>query len=278
MPPGFRLALAVAFYFALGTAAHADLPLTIEDVIAKEHELTIELGFDYGNLYTSDFVEKRNQDLLSTTLGIRYGLTPRTEIYGGIRGNANQTRVSTGRVRSHASNGLQWRSLTIGLNHRFSPDNDTPALLGYLQSEVIENATFTNQPHAVYGKTWEAGVTTYRRVDPVVFSLSAGFRYSRSRDMNGVIGTITPGNTVRLSAKMNLALNAEASMFWGTRWSYQSGMQMGGHPIEINATQTSLLLGGAYAVSPRTTLHFDLSADISGRGGGNLGTLFRHTF
>lgn len=160
----------------------------------------------------------------------------------------------------------------------FYPDNDTPALLGYLQAEIIENATVTNQPHAVYGKTWEAGVTTYRRVDPVVFSLSAGFRYSRSRDMNGVTETITPGNTVRLSAKMNLALNAETSIFWGVRWLYRNGTEVGGEPVEISATQTSLLFGGAYAVSNRATLHFDLAADISGRGGSNLGTLLRYTF
>ena len=49
MPPGFRLALAIAFYFALGTAAQADLTLTIEDLIADQGKIRLNLALNYAN-------------------------------------------------------------------------------------------------------------------------------------------------------------------------------------------------------------------------------------
>jgi len=274
---GSRLTLAVMLC-SLGTVAHADLPLTLEEVIAKKNELTIELGFDYGNIYSSDFTREINQDVLSMSFGMRYGITSTTEIYGSVRGAAHQARSSIprGGDRGHA-NGVQWNSLTIGLNHRFSPDNKTPALLGYLQTEAVENSSPTGNNRFIYGKTWSFGVVTYRRVDPVVFSLSSGFRGSWKRN-TGESRSVLPGNIFHVSPKLNLALNAETSVFLGARWSHKNGKREGEETVDINATQTSLLLGAAYAVSKRSTLHFDLSADISGRGGANMGTLLRYTF
>ena len=65
---GSRLLLATVICSPLGTAAYADLPLTLEEVIAKKDEVTVELGFNYGNLYTGNFVEEVNQDVLSMSL------------------------------------------------------------------------------------------------------------------------------------------------------------------------------------------------------------------
>ena len=212
------------------------------------------------------------------SFGMRYGITSATEIYGSVHCAAHQARSSVprGGDRGHA-NDMQWNSLTIGLNHRFSPDSETPALLGYLQTEAIENASRTKNSHVIYGKTWSIGVITYRRVDPVVFSLSTGFRRRFPRN-TGESRVVSPGNVFHVSPKLNLALNAETSVFWGARWSHKNGKREGEETVDINATQTSLLLGAAYAVSKRSTLHFDLSADISGRGGANMGTLLRYTF
>jgi len=229
--------------------------------------------------YTPATLYTRTTKMFShMSLGMRYGLTSTTEIYGSMRGAAQQARssFSKGSERSHA-NRVQWDSLTIGINHRFSPDNETPALLGYLQTEAIENASLTENNRVIYGKTWSIGIITYRRIDPVVFSLSSGFRKSWKRNTGDSVMVI-PGNIFHVSSKLNLALNAETSVFWGARWSNKNGSRLVGGSKDISATQTSLLLGAAYAVSKRSTLHFDLSADISGRGGGNLSTLLRHTF
>jgi len=274
-------------------SAQADLPLTLEEVIAKKEEVTVEIGFDYGNLYTSDFMEEANQDTLSMSLGTRYGLTDSTEIYGKVRGVAYQARsaVKHGGDRD-SMNGARWTRLSIGINHQFSPDNEPPALLGYLQTNVLENPSPTKNNRAVSSKTWVVGMVTYRRIDPVVLSLSSGFQYNPGRDTgdptvdaqdNEDEGTeaptaVTPGNIIFVSPKLNLALNAETSVSWGVRWSHKVGKRVGGETIGMNATQTSLLLGAAYAVSKRATMHFDVSADISGRGGGNAGALLRYTF
>jgi len=270
----FRCVVLLATAFTLGTSAHADLPLTIEDLIVKENETTLEIGLNYGGLYTSNWIEKTNQDVLSMSLGVRHGLTPNTEIYGSIRGSANQKRISEAGVFSN-TNGQQWDGVSFGINHRFSPDNETPALLGYLQTELIENAKPYGRPW-LCGRTWEVGLSTYRRLDPVVVSLSSGFRYNLLRNSEDH-EAVNPGNSLRISSRINLAMNAEISVFWGARWIYRKATKLRDEPIEINATQTSFLFGGAYAVSDRTTLHFDLAADISGRGGSNLGTLLRYT-
>jgi len=96
------LAMAIC---SLGTVAHADLPLTLEEVIAKKDEVTVEIGFDYGNIYSSDFTREINQDVLSMSFGMRYGITSATEIYGSVHGAAHQARSSVprGGDRGHAN-------------------------------------------------------------------------------------------------------------------------------------------------------------------------------
>jgi len=88
------------------------------------------------------------------------------------------------RLLSTTSSGwrLQGRHLTLGVNHRFSLDIiDTPTLLGFLDVFAVENISESAPPKLIHARTWRAGISTYRRIDPVVLSLMAAYRYAGSR-------------------------------------------------------------------------------------------------
>jgi len=87
MRHGFRL--------TFGTAAHADLPLTIEDLIADKGKVRLNLSLNYTNSERKDISlvpmgsrshisvpAKNNSDILIGFLSLGYDLTRNTEIYG----------------------------------------------------------------------------------------------------------------------------------------------------------------------------------------------------
>ena len=65
----------------------------------------------------------------------------------------------------------------MGLNHQFKPDNATPALLGF--AEIALSERMRNDSASF--KSAMFGLTTYKAIDPVVFSLTAGYRFNQTR-------------------------------------------------------------------------------------------------
>jgi len=59
----------------------------------------------------------------------------------------------------------------MGVNHQFKKDDATPALLGFAEAAALEEHQGT--PNSF--KSWMVGFTTYRAIDPVVFSFTTGY-------------------------------------------------------------------------------------------------------
>jgi len=141
---------------ALAGPCQADLPLMIDDLLTPEESLRFELGVGYANQNRGYY----NQDAFALQLGIRYGVLANTELYGKLTGRGSQLRQPLSRPRNSGWR-FQGRHLTLGVNHRFSPDSDTPALLGFLDVLAVENIRESGAPKLIYARTWQAGVSTY---------------------------------------------------------------------------------------------------------------------
>jgi len=116
----------------------AELPLMVEDLLIEEKTVQLNFGVTYSNQGYSNFA-LYSRDQAISRLGVRYGVTTDTEVYGRITSSCSETRTlgfdgedgEDGEATS--TNTCRWRNFVGGVNHRFSPENATPALLGHLE-------------------------------------------------------------------------------------------------------------------------------------------------
>jgi len=121
--------------------ALADLPLTVEDLITDKGKFKLDLSLAYANqdrqgvstgepidiqigptafvtLPTAIGTRIGNSDTLVATLGLRYGLTAKTEIYARASGLTSHQRTSgvTGTASSRES---RFADAWVGVNRQF---------------------------------------------------------------------------------------------------------------------------------------------------------------
>ena len=273
----------------VATPCWADLPLTIEYLLTEKQEFRFELGLNYANsdrnnvntrfdlvqTGTGNFVllpvdvsnQRQNSDILALTLGTRYGITAKTEIYSRLTATADDVRTQNV-AETDSRSSQQLNDLVFGVNHQFSPDNDTSALLGFAEMSVAENMA-TDKSDFVHGKTGQIGFTTYRSIDPVVLSLTAGYRYAASREVNRQF--VDPGDLLFINPSLGFAINNEVTVTGGVQFKFRGKDKIDGSGAGIRTSQTDLDFGVGYAASENLTLNFNVRADISSDNGAQAG-------
>ena len=284
------------------TKSFADLPLTIEDLLTKNNEFRLSLNFGYSNVDRSkvsahfDYVEtgnnnfvlfpvvvgeqRQNSDRFTLTLGGRYGLSANTELYSRLTATANDSRMHIGNnANSQNKNTISQKSeqlnqLIFGVNHQFSEDNDSPALLGFAEVALAENTAMDGSEY-VHFKTGQMGFTTYRSIDPVVLSLTTGYRHSWRRKTNDK--DLDPGDLLFINPSVGFAVNNEVTLTGGVQFKFRSRDRIDHQGTGIRTSQTDLELGLGYASSEQLTINLTIRNDISGNTGAqaNLGLLYK---
>ena len=273
----------------------ADLPLTIEDLLTKQNQFRLSLNFGYANadkdnlnahfepVRTGDnnFVllpivvseQRQNSDIFTLTLGGRYGISSKTELYSRLTATASDTRIHSG-TNTNSQSSEQLSQLMLGANHQVSEDNDSPALLVFAELALAENTAFEGTEY-VHFKTGQIGFTTYRSIDPVVLSLTAGYRHSWRRETSGQ--QVNPGDLLFINPGIGFAVNSEVTLTGGVQFKFRSRDRIDRKSIGIRTSQTDMELGLGYASSEKLTINLTISNDISGNTGAqaNIGLLYK---
>lgn len=226
--------------------------------------------------------QRRNSDTLVLTPGLRYGLSGDTELYSRFSVLTNTTR-SQGPSGTAVQDGERFADAWLGINHRFIKEGNTPALLGFLEVAVAENSAAppSDSTDLIHGKSWLAGFTTYRAIDPLVLAATLAYRSNLSRrapdsagPLMGVISSVArnPGDLFLINPSVSFAVNNEITLTTGLQWRWQGADQIDGQSIGIRTTDTSLTLGLGlgHAWSQRLTLNLNSRANISGNDGAEL--------
>ncbi len=144
----------------LPLSAYADLPLTIEDIITDKGKWKMETSLTYLNSENSraalaapvyiqtgatSFIRipteiqenGSNTDMLAGTLGLRYGLTGNTDIYGSGSYLWHEERKLDGNGKTRNK---RMSDISAGISHTFLKDDKNPALIGFLESTVYEKS------------------------------------------------------------------------------------------------------------------------------------------
>ncbi len=262
--------------------SYGQLPLTIEDIISDKGAFRFNSSVVYVNselsglemgapllIQTGDtsFTTvptevsefKGDVDIVVTSIGVRYGWSARAELYG--RASYLDTNMrSTGQVGEQRDGSFS--SAWLGLNYQFSLDNKTPALIGFVEGALSEK----QQHDSVSAKSWVFGVTSYRAIDPVVLSITAGYGWNARRDDGDI--SRDPGDFFWLEPSVSFAVNERITLITGVQWTSRKAGVVDGTSNGIRQSNTDFTLGFGYGVAKGNSLYF--SFKTNGRQGNSL--------
>ncbi|PYG53422.1 hypothetical protein SAMN02744784_04234 [Stenotrophomonas sp. CC120223-11] len=240
-----------------------------KEILIQENITRFSFGIAYGNQTQRTILSTRNQDMVSTQIGIRHGITPKTEIFGRTTAS-HLYRRSTAEKSERRT---KFNNLTLGINYSFLPEAKTPALLGYVEVEAMGNEGSTGRVNVVYGKTWRIGLTTYRSFDPVVLSLSAGYNHAQRRNYfhSGNHVVFDPGDGFYIQPSLSFSINNKISVSSGFQVIYSGKNKVDSEPTGIAFTRTNATMGVGFALDKKTTIFGNLSANVSGDEGSFVG-------
>jgi hypothetical protein len=290
----FRSFVVLGLAAVLSAPAFADLPLTVEDLITDQGKVKLDASFAYANadrqgvstgepivvqtgpaafvtLPTRIGESIGNSDTLVGTMGLRYGLTAKTEAYARASGLSTSQRTSgvAGTAASHESRLIDaW----AGVNHQFKKDDATPAVLGFAEIALAEK----HRVDTAHFKSAMLGLTAYKAIDPVVFSATFGYRFNQRRQDGAQ--DYQPGNLILLNPSVAFAVNDRVTLTTGAQWTRRAADEIDGQPQGIARTATDLLLGVGYGFDKGNTLNATFKANASGRGGSELRLNWLYTF
>lgn len=276
------------------STAKADLPLTIEELITDRGKLKLDLSLSYANadrhgISTGEPITVQtgptsfitvptligesvgNSDTVVATLGLRYGLTSKSEVYVRTSGLSSRARDSGVSGRS-SNNESGFADAWAGFNYQFTKDGDGPAVIGFAEIALREK----HQRSSASFQSAMLGVTSYKAIDPVVFSLTAAYRLNMTRQD----GTqdYKPGNLMLINPTMGFAVNDRVTLTSGVQWTRRQADRFDQQAQGIARTATDLLLGVGYGFTRDSTLNTTFKINASGRDGSELRTSWLYKF
>ena len=274
--------------------ALAELPLTVEDLVTDKGKFKLDASFSYANVDRNgvsagepiqvqtgptSFVQvptavgerSSNRDTLVGTVGLRYGITGKTEILARTSYLHTSERVREN-ARNSGSHQNYFADTWIGVNHKFREDGEHPALLGFAEVALSQRLRSSSRSF----RSAILGFTTYKAIDPVVFSLTGAYRFNRNyRDGES---TAREGNLLMLNPSIGFAVNDRVTLTTGMQWTRQMADRVNGRASGINRTATHLQLGVGYAFASGNTLNATLKSTASGNRGAEMRVNWLYTF
>lgn len=284
----------IAFVIFAPLVVRADLPLNIEDIMTDKGKLKLDASVTYINSESSrselaapiyiqtgsaSFIpvpteiqeNGSNSDMLVGTLGLRYGLTGNTEIYGSGSYLWREDRQFDG--ESSKTRDKHLSDVSLGISHTFLKDDKNPALIGFLEGTVYEKS----RGKASSGKSWLIGATTYKAIDPVVLALTAAYRINGSKTLSDDV-KYKAGNYWMLNPNISFAANDRISLTGGIQWLGKQPDRLDGKKESVRNTSTYAHLGVGFGFSKATSLNASARFNISEQSSSELKLGVQHTF
>ncbi|CWO13913.1 TPA: meta-pathway of phenol degradation family protein [Neisseria meningitidis] len=277
----------------LPLSTYADLPLTIEDIMTDKGKWKLETSLTYLNsennraeLAAPVYIQTgatsfipipteiqengSNTDMLAGTLGLRYGLTGNTDIYGSGSYLWHEERKLDGNGKTRNK---RMSDISAGISHTFLKDDKNPALIGFLESTVYEKS----RNKASSGKSWLIGATTYKAIDPVVLSLTAAYRINGSKTLSSNT-KYKAGNYWMLNPNISFAANDRISLTGGIQWLGKQPDRLDGKKESARNTSTYAHFGAGFGFTKTTALNASARFNVSGQSSSELKFGVQHTF
>lgn len=161
----FKLDVSLAYANAQRTGLAAGSPIVVQTGSASFITLPARVG-----------ERSLNTDTVVLSMGLRYGLSPQTELYVRTGGLHNSQRsAALGRSESRSASGFvdAW----AGVSYRFATRPNKATWIGFAEVALREKHRSTSTSL----KSTVLGFTTYQAFDPVVLSFTGAWRLNQKR-------------------------------------------------------------------------------------------------
>ena len=200
---------------------------------------TIQTGAgDFVSLPVELGVTDRTSDTILATFGLRYGLTAKSELYSRLTLRHDEARfvdTATGQTETLSDSALQ--SLVLGANYRFQDEGAGPGLIGFADVAALENTAARGTDFAS-GTSGTLGFTAYRVLDPLVLSVTAGYRASFARDTGA--DRVDPGDIFFINPSIGFAVNNEVTLTGGIGLNFVGDDRVNGTDRDTGRTDAEL--------------------------------------
>ncbi len=300
------MAFGVSFCGAIAAPASAQdqiaeqdgLGIELEELLSEKGTFRLEFGttlsaarekgvtglFQTIETGTGDFVTvpidigstDRQSETVLGDIGLRYGLSTRSEVYARatLRTDRAQFTDSTTGLTETLSD-ASFQSLVIGMNYRFVDEGERLGLIGFADVALLEN-TAARGTDLQPGRSGTLGFTTYRVLDPVVLSLTAGYRANLDRTFGDDV--IDPGDILFINPSVAFAVNNELTLTSGFGLDFSGDDRLNGIALGGRSTSADLQFGMAYAWSENTTLSADTRTEVLRDNNFTAGITLTHKF
>lgn len=274
-------------------------PVRIDELLTGKDSWTLDFALNYTNIdstaqsiETIDFPgsggetitfpviinRQVDQDILLSSLTLRYGVTDRMEVFGFSSLFADFQRASLG-GDSRSDFDFNFNTAGVGATYQVLKEDRYPALIATTSLNLIENTNFgtfsqfseengsepTGEQSDIginfdddfklnYFKTFSVSLSSYYTVDPVVFFLQS--RYIQNFKRKNSI-SIDPGENFSLSPQFFFVVNPYITLNWGVRFSVNDKDRINGEDINTTRTRLSPLFGVSYEVKDDLIVSFD---------------------
>ncbi|HFC2052649.1 TPA: meta-pathway of phenol degradation family protein, partial [Neisseria gonorrhoeae] len=208
--------------------------------------------------------------MLAGTLGLRYGLTGNTDIYGSGSYLWHEERKLDGNGKTRNK---RMSDISAGISHTFLKDGKNPALIAFLESTVYEKS----RNKASSGKSWLIGATTYKAIDPIVLSLTATYRINGSKTLSDDV-KYKAGNYWMLNPNISFAANDRISLTGGIQWLGKQPDRIDGKKESARNTSTYAHFGAGFGFTKTAALNASARFNVSGQSSSELKLGVQHTF
>jgi hypothetical protein len=241
----------------LSSAAQAQMPLTIEQLIVDRGRVQAFAAADYASETPFPGAANRSGGF---SAALRYGITPDWEVNIGAR------RESASRRTPGVAQEYRRRQYSAAVTWQFRREDRFPAALLSLRGwQAREGAGGTD--HGA-----EATLTMYRSLDPVVLSLQCSVGMRQPAD-GAVSGDLVDW---RIAPQLNFAVNHRVTLLGGLSYARRA---LPGSRGSLPRYRESLALrtGVAFAAGQRDTV-FVIGDSAPGNGGASVQVQWFHQF
>lgn len=258
----------------LSSWVHADLPLLLENTIATQGKYTIDLGTIYSNtkvnnpkfsnynliqISPSSFISIPNtissepiqNEYLVTTIGLKYGIFQNLDI--GLRTNFlyNSNKYLNPNSQEKSTSEIRFSDLSINMNYQFLQDGKYPAILGFIETSLLEKNEYQNTNFS----NWSLGITAYKSYDPIVLSLTTGYRYNLPRKVTNE-DKYLPGNLLFINPQVSFVANEKISLIAGLNFKSTNSDKFNNRVIERKNSSLDYSFGVGIALSRVSNFNF----------------------
>lgn len=263
--PTIILPIAILLISTLPIVARAELPLTVDELLADKNKFVLETALYYHN--HSDNKNTINSDTIVPIVGLRYGISDTLDI--GIKTKALYRNHRYDITTPNASDS-RLQELLINTQYQVSKNHKTlPDTVVFAELSAYDN---TQGLIPKWGAKTLIGSTIYHTYDPLALSLTTTYLHNTNRQTNNtpnntsnqINNAINIGDNLSINGQVGFAVNPDISLIGGIGWQLKQADKQNQIPLNRTQTQTYLDFGLTYNLNQRSSISTAIRTNVSG--------------